>query len=298
MWSFLCLFSLYITLGSSQLLPLTCQTESSPNPIAAQYPNLTTGTINGTVAILPIPYAQARSAIPGQYPILTKQYQSWLKDTPFPAGMYPAMLQYELDHDVQSSGIGIPDFLRASISFPFVDRLNDGYTSMAYGDNILISATNALAIAGTAAYGYTVTPGSFEPPCDAYAYSDAECASTYSHATSALSRSAGISLEFTPAKKGFMPYSLDFYKNITNQPQFSNNALVCDNYIRLFNSSVTGDLDKLGTVQGEVTATKPFFLETTTFKNVYGIQVDNAFIENNYKSCQSLQGYHGAGSGD
>lgn len=59
---------------------------SQPNPIASQYPNSATGTINGTVAIIPIPYAQARSIVPAQYPILTKQYEKLM---PGLKGMYP-----------------------------------------------------------------------------------------------------------------------------------------------------------------------------------------------------------------
>ena len=125
-WSSLLIMSLF-SATSTAVPTLTCQTQSSPNPIAAQYPNLTTGTINGTVAVLPIPFAQARSIIPSKYPILTKQYESFLDQVPvFPKGLYPALLQQELDHDISNAGISIPDFTRAGISFPFVDRLNDG----------------------------------------------------------------------------------------------------------------------------------------------------------------------------
>jgi hypothetical protein len=60
--------------------------QSQPNPIASQYPNSATGTINGTVAIIPIPYAQARSIVPSQYPILKKAYEKLM---PGLNGMYP-----------------------------------------------------------------------------------------------------------------------------------------------------------------------------------------------------------------
>ena len=55
----------------------TCVTESLPNPIANESHPIT-GTVNGTVAIVPISYDLARSIIPAQYPILKKQYQQWL----------------------------------------------------------------------------------------------------------------------------------------------------------------------------------------------------------------------------
>ena len=53
-----------------------CFTQSQPNPIAAQYPTVGTGTANGTIAIIPIPYSTARSIVPSQYPILTNAYHN------------------------------------------------------------------------------------------------------------------------------------------------------------------------------------------------------------------------------
>ena len=201
-------------LSTSKLLPI-CQTESQPNPIADQYPNDVTGTINGTVAILPIPYHLARSIIPKQYAILDKQCKLFLDGTVFPKDMYPAVLQTGLDHDLSSPMVSVADFSRAGISFPFVDRLSDGcvpnssnrnnisllilhpprasadishsYTAMTYADTMLISAANALALAGSAAYGYLVTPALFDPPCDAYVCTGIDCSSTSFTATAALS---------------------------------------------------------------------------------------------------------------
>lgn len=62
-------------------------TESAPNPIAQQYPFLVTGTINGTLTILPIPYSLARSIIPTKYKILKHAYQSLMPE--FPRDSYP-----------------------------------------------------------------------------------------------------------------------------------------------------------------------------------------------------------------
>ena len=58
-------------------------------------------------------------------------------------------------------------FQRALFQFPFVDRLNDGHTSMVYTSNILVS-NNLIAIAGSKLYGYSVTPSIFDPACNAY----------------------------------------------------------------------------------------------------------------------------------
>lgn len=61
--------------------------DSSPNPIGTLYPTSVTGTINGTIAVVPIRYELARSIIPAQYGILKKAYTSLLPG--FPADKYP-----------------------------------------------------------------------------------------------------------------------------------------------------------------------------------------------------------------
>lgn len=86
----------------------TCQSRSQPNPIATTYPNNATGTLNGTVAVIPISLDLARSMIPTQYRILEHAYRSLLPS--FPEGMYPVVLQAVHDHDVQAFGYEIPDF--------------------------------------------------------------------------------------------------------------------------------------------------------------------------------------------
>src|SRR5262245_32847357 len=48
----------------------TCLTQTIPNPILQQFPNNVPGIINSTIALIPIPYSQARSIIPSHYNIL------------------------------------------------------------------------------------------------------------------------------------------------------------------------------------------------------------------------------------
>jgi hypothetical protein len=86
----------------------TCKTHDQPNPIASIYPNNATGTLNGTVALLPITLELARSIIPPQYRILEHAYRDLLPS--IPKGMYPAVVQAVHDHDVQAFGYIIPDF--------------------------------------------------------------------------------------------------------------------------------------------------------------------------------------------
>jgi len=88
---------------------LLCQSQSSPNPIASTYPTNATGTLNGTIAVIPIALDLARQMIPSQYRIMEHAYRALLPSS-FPKNMYPAFLQAVHDHDVQASGLPIPDF--------------------------------------------------------------------------------------------------------------------------------------------------------------------------------------------
>ena len=68
--------------------PGTCEPiVSESNPLASQYVKQSTGTLNGTVIILPITLQAARAIIPKQYKILKNQIAAWLPD--LPAGQYP-----------------------------------------------------------------------------------------------------------------------------------------------------------------------------------------------------------------
>lgn len=129
MYSRTTIAALLLSITSALTLP-ACQTQSQPNPVQQQYPNLTTGTINGTIAILPIKYELARQIIPSQYGILVNSYKSLLPSS-FSKDMYPAMLQTELDHDVQNSGVSIPDF---SVS-PSIFTLGAGYRTQRLTNN-------------------------------------------------------------------------------------------------------------------------------------------------------------------
>jgi hypothetical protein len=85
-----------------------CISYSQPNPLASEYPGNVTGTVNSTLAILPIPLSLARLIIPKEYAILTHQYRSFLPD--LPRDMYPALLQTVRDHDVRFGEYALSDF--------------------------------------------------------------------------------------------------------------------------------------------------------------------------------------------
>ncbi|KAI4698509.1 hypothetical protein J4E81_005732 [Alternaria sp. BMP 2799] len=265
-----------------------CQTVDQPNPIASQYPTNATGTLNGTISVLPISLDLARSLIPSQYRILEHAYRHLLPD--FPEGMYPALLQAVHDHGVQAFGFQIPDFSRGGIEFPFLDLLGDNATSFKWTPSLVMSAENVIALKGAADYGIKTYPSLFEPACDAYsAIPDAkEPRTTSFEATSAEAGAASISmrLSLTSEEK----YPLGFFMNVTNQVMFGDGKQ-CDNMIRLFNTSLTTSPNKIETVKGTV-KTKGFPFESEQeFECAYGIRFSSAFIENNYLPCENFRNY-------
>lgn len=98
---------------------------------------------------------------------------------------------------------------RACISFPFVDRLNDGYSAMVYNDEILITASATGVAAAFEALGYDVTPARFEPECNAYAYVQPSRphSALYSKAFGNSSSAPGIAWQLAPVS--WLPFSID-----------------------------------------------------------------------------------------
>ncbi|KAF1850240.1 uncharacterized protein K460DRAFT_270494 [Cucurbitaria berberidis CBS 394.84] len=272
----------------NEVLADVCQTQDQPNPIASLYPMNATGTLNGTIAVIPISLQLARKLIPKQYGILEHAYRDLLPS--FPEGMYPAVLQALHDHEVQAFGYQIPDFTRTGIEFPFVDLLGDNTTSFKWAPSLLMSAGHEIALKGAMDYGTNTFPASFEPSCDAYrAVPDAKQPGTTSFsAKSADADAASITTLFSSIPE--LPYPLALFKNVTNQPTFADGK-TCDNMIRLFNTSVTTTPNRIETVKGTVRAKIHPFDSEQEWRNVYGLRMDTAFIENNYLPCENFRGY-------
>ncbi|KAG6355914.1 hypothetical protein INS49_015298 [Diaporthe citri] len=197
----------------------TCTTASQPNPIAQQYADTPTGTLNTTMAIVPIPLDTARRIVPAQHAILEGAYRALMPD--FPADMYPVLVTAALDHDIQLAAlsINVQDFQRFGWSFPFIDLLGDGYSSFTMAMAQMISADNEIAINGSRDYGTVVHPTKFEPGAtdDSGKY---------------------VMLEFSELDEGDSnPFPIEVYRNITNQPIFANGTR-CDRMVRLFNSTI------------------------------------------------------------
>ena len=60
---------------------------SLPNPIAKTFPNMTTGTINGSFVVLPLDFSVARAIVPKKYAILRQSIKAVLPF--FPEDKYP-----------------------------------------------------------------------------------------------------------------------------------------------------------------------------------------------------------------
>lgn len=199
---------------------------------------------------------------------------------------------------VHGSGQGnftLPDFSRFSVYYPFIDRLSDGYSSFSYQAGAVIEASATLAIEGFNAYGPpNATSGSFSPPCDPYA----------SSADGTLSRTVYDSSGAQVAKLALQPqttlekFTLDVARNVTNQPVFGGNATVCDNFITLFNSTVSQGVFSPVPLKGTLQIGGALYPKNATCNDVEGWKIDLAFVERGLKACRSLKGYAGSGPGD
>ncbi|KAK7934836.1 hypothetical protein PG985_000331 [Apiospora marii] len=271
--------ALCVMVSSALCSPLAiqdaCVTQSCPNPIAQQYPNLVSGTLNGTTLIVPIPLEQARVLIPKEYTILENAYRGLLPA--FPAGMYPLMVTVAADHDLQLPALNITvgDFSRSALEFPFLDILGNGYSNFRWAATMMITSTAQSAISGSQGLGLTIYPSTFEPACDPYA--------PQPDGSLLLQSSSSTGGKFmtvqTAPSPAMVPYPLTFIRNVTNQPAFANTS-VCDNYIRLYNTtnSAAGPHAPLPVVANVVANIDP--LEgNQTWTGVYGWNYATAFIE-------------------
>ncbi|KAH7119717.1 hypothetical protein B0J11DRAFT_67115 [Dendryphion nanum] len=268
----------------------SCSTYDQPNPIASLYPGNATGTLNGTIAIIPISLMLARQLIPPQYGILEHAYRALLPS--FPAGMYPAIVEAVHDHEVQAFGYKVPDFSRTGVAFPFVDLLNDNHTSFKWAPSLLMSAGHDIGLKGAMDYGTNTFPAIFEPSCDAYkhVHNSKKPGTTYFSAKSQGPNTASLTTLFSSVEEEMFP--LEFFKNFTNQPTFADGK-TCDNMIRLFDTSVTTAPNRIEHVKGTVRIHMPPFAEAQEWTNAYGLRMDTAFIENNYLPCENFRGYSG-----
>jgi hypothetical protein len=83
------------------------------------------------------------------------------------------------------------------------------------------------------------------------------------------------------------------FVDVLNQPMFGDGVPLCDNYITLFNTTVTTGQYAPVPVKGTVKVRAPMYPDEETFGYVHGYRMANAFIERNGVACESLKGYSG-----
>ncbi|KAL8806389.1 MAG: hypothetical protein Q9200_005057, partial [Gallowayella weberi] len=280
-------------------------TTCAPNIISEIYPNNVTATINATSFILTVPITYARSLLPSSLAplILTNAYTRFS----IPKTHYPIVLDGAFQHDIRYKGINaVPDQPSLRLTFPFIDLLKDNGTCFRYTSYIYL-AQSPVALNGTASYGIGTIFASFDPDNEPYTatnpsghlafsvYAEKESSPEIPHrpepdATATFSPASPIDANHA--------FPLAFYRNITNQPTFGNNTALCDQKIRMWNTSLSEGAEERQHVIADVVLGTPLLEAKRVWRGVKGIRASQAVVENLYLECGSLKGYRGTGEGD
>src|SRR5690242_16369271 len=102
----------------------------------------------------------------------------------------------------------------------------------------MISFDHPIALGGAAGFGQEVIPSTFAPSCDAYASSSRSSTSFKGTGVGDLA-SKYVDLNFSYCKDKDSPYTVEFFKNVTNQPLFFVQGGQCDLMVRYWDSEVT-----------------------------------------------------------
>lgn len=176
-----------------------------------------------------------------------------------------------------------------------MDLLGDGYSSFQWTPSQFLTE-GSVSIPSAQSFGQIVYPAVFDPPCDAYRA--LPHGGTYV-AARGTNESVFMELEFRRMDSGTgSVYPIQFWKNVTNQPMFFTNASLCDGLVRLWNTPVTEGRFAPVPVKGTIRANAPPMEPLYQAQEVYGLQVDTAFVEYSTVGCKSLEGYSGTGPGD
>ena len=272
--------------------------ECAPNPIASLYPNNGTGTINATTSVIIVPLSYALSLLPAQLVPLPHAYTRFS----IPPTHYPLVVENTIEHDFRYQGINaIADFSSLRFTFPFIDLLGDNSTCFRYTSYIYLPPTVPLAIAGAEVDGIIPIPATFDPANAAYRFSSAAMNSfvfsVYPNSSQTAGKPPAAEVFFKPTSKDPI-HSLDFYRNVTNQPFFGNKTAVCEILIRFWNTSLSEGANQPENVEGIVKLGPPLVAKESVFRGVKGIRATQAFLENSNIPCEDFRGYRGTGEGD
>jgi hypothetical protein len=156
----------------------------------------------------------------------------------------------------------------------------------------MITFDHTIAIGGAAGLGQEVVPSTFTPSCDAYA--SAGRSTTFQAAGVGNATDKFVDLKFSTAGGRGSPYTLAFFRNVTNQPMFFVAGGQCDLMVRYWDTAVSSGSFEPRMVRGDVKANlSP--MGRVEENGVYGVQVDTAFVEYPPLDCGLLAGYDGSG---
>ncbi|KAF4544451.1 Isoflavone reductase family protein [Lasiodiplodia theobromae] len=274
----------------------TCTPDSQPNPYAdISTGSYTTGTKNGTLAVLLITLEEAQKVVGDMYTINRAAYRELIPAMPKDA--YPLFLRAGIEHDIRlPNKVKLSDLTRVSIEYPFLSLpISRPYTFFRMVPTQLITASNEDEIGRTTSYGTEVIPATFDPPCNAY---------TYTRDGNAKDRKVFLqgfkkddtSIQFDSkwetitSPDGKMPWTLDFFVNITNQPSLSGQGVDCRSQKTNFTTDISNGQWKPVVVKGSVDVAGDLYNggDGKKWDDVWGYQVDTAFAEVNHWKCWGL----------
>jgi hypothetical protein len=152
---------------------------------------------------------------------------------------------------------------------------------------MFMTSTNQIGIDGSRDYGTDVYPATFEPTCDAYAAASAPGETFYN----AVSGDQSVKTVFKAIKNAEqISLPMSFFRTVVNQPSFANGSM-CNHQVRMFNTSLSAAPYEPREVSGTVQLRLPMFKKEMEWKDVVGVQVDTAFIEQHLVSCENFRGF-------
>ncbi|KAK2630021.1 hypothetical protein QTJ16_000841 [Diplocarpon rosae] len=274
--------------------------ESSPNPIKGLFPHDVTGNFNGTFIVVPIDYTLARSIVPAEWAINKDAYRSLLPD--LPRDRYPLVVRAGVSHDIGSPEYVFDDLQTVHVTFPFVDLLGDGYSSFSY-NQYRILASLRIDISGHDSYKTMRVPGSMTPNLEAYdlrkldreLYRIELNVFTENFNTVGSPKEQDKTVSFT--MDHFTSYSvtsnqMDFLKNVTNQPTFTDGEL-CNHQMFLYDTVLSTGDNAPEKVRGSITLAAPLLPVKNTYVTLAsGLKFSAAFRDFHNVPCAKLQGFH------
>ena len=173
-----------------------------------------------------------------------------------------------------------------------------------YTSQVIVSSSATNAITALKKYGYTVAPG-YYAVCNAYEYENATSNLALPPAKRGIDQAGwantntdlsnpDIAYRMVPIAQSASPYNLNFYFNVTNQPQFGGStAGACDFVQRIYNTDITAPPYPAVFVQGDAAVLSPYFTKSKTiWSDAYGVKLDVAYHEQQNVACSSLKGFH------